>query len=82
MYDWADYHDEREDRLATDAEAVNEYARNIGGEFPDRAWLIDSRDVWVKNPHYAGPPVPHPEDDRGDYDGEPEPFEINDEIPF
>ena len=56
-----DPYEERESRLATPAEAVDEFARNIGGEFPDRAWLLHDWDVWVKNPAYAGPPVPHPE---------------------
>jgi len=50
-----------EDHLATPAEAVAEYARNIGGEYPDRAWLLHDWDVWVANPHYVGPPVMHPE---------------------
>jgi hypothetical protein len=28
----------------------------------DRAWLLTSRDVWVSNPLYVGPPnPPHPE---------------------
>ena len=31
---------------------------------PDRAWLLHDWDVWVKNPFYAGPPVPHPESDE------------------
>jgi len=51
-----------DDHLATPAEAVAEFARNIGGEYPDRAWLLHDWDVWVANPHYKGPPVPHPED--------------------
>jgi hypothetical protein len=29
----------------------------------DRPWLLDDRDVWVANPFYSGPPVPHPEDE-------------------
>ena len=33
----------------------------------DRPWLLTSRDVWVSNPHYYGPPSPpHPEDDLSD----------------
>ena len=51
-----------EDHLATPAEAVAEFARNIGGEYPDRAWLLHDWDVWVANPHYHGPKMPHPED--------------------
>jgi len=53
---------EKDDHLATPAEAVAEFARNIGGEYPDRAWLLHDWDVWVANPHYHGPKVPHPED--------------------
>src|SRR4051812_7124568 len=57
--------------LATPAEAVAEFACNAGGEYPDRAWLLHDFDVWVKNPFYVGPPVPHPESDdwRDDEDG-------------
>ena len=66
----ADYHEERNSRLATPAEAVAEFAANIGGEYPDRAWLLHDFDVWVRNPYYAGPPVPHPESDEAyDYEG-------------
>ncbi len=25
-------------------------------------WLLHDRDIWVQNPAYRGPPVPHPED--------------------
>jgi hypothetical protein len=69
MWSEADYYEERESRLASPAEAVDEFARNIGGEYPDRAWLLHDWDVWVKNPAYVGPPVPHPESDwEGPYD--------------
>lgn len=34
-----------------------------GADYPERAWLLSSRDVWYPNPHYNGPPVPHPEYD-------------------
>lgn len=54
-------YEREEEHLATPAEAVAEYARNIGGEYPDRAWLLHDWDVWVANPHYVGPPVMHPE---------------------
>ena len=70
---WFDFdeREERESRLATPSEAVAEFGRNAGAEFPDRAWLLHDWDVWVKNPHYAGPPVPHPESDwEGPYDVE------------
>lgn len=56
------------DCLATDDDAMREFARNAGGEFADREWLLSSYDVWVRNPHYAGPPQRHPEDDSDAYD--------------
>lgn len=52
------------DHIATGAESLAEFARNAGMDNPDQCWLLDSRDVWVRNPFYNGPPVPHPEDDR------------------
>lgn len=77
--------------LATPSEAVAEFGRNAGMDRPDRAWLLHDWDVWVKNPFYVGPPVPHPESDYGDDDSadvEPRPArpgragEMDDEIPF
>jgi hypothetical protein len=49
--------------LATVAEAIKEYARNMGGERAADAWLLTDYDVWVANPHYHGPAQRHPEDD-------------------
>lgn len=49
--------------IATPAEAVEEWRFNVGPDNQDRAWLLHDRDVWVRNPYYVGPPVPHPEDD-------------------
>lgn len=66
FYSEEDYEAALNERVATDAEAVREMAYNVGAERPDRAWLLDDRDVWVKNPHYVGPPVRHPEDDYDD----------------
>jgi hypothetical protein len=66
------YEDER-DHLATPQEAVAEWARNIGGDGDNatKAWLLHDWDVWVQNPHYAGPAVPHPESDEPwDTDGD------------
>jgi hypothetical protein len=51
-----------DDRLATEAEADAEYARNVGYDNPERAWILSDRDVWYRNPAYTGPAVPHPED--------------------
>ena len=55
-------HEDREDRLATIAEADAEYARNMGAQRPAQAWILSDRDVWYRNPAYSGPAVPHPED--------------------
>ena len=90
MAHWSDYdeHEERESHLATPAEAVAEFAANIGGEYPDRAWLLHDFDVWVKNPAYVGPPVPHPEsyDPEDEFIGPLQPLPVrhydDDEIPF
>lgn len=62
MFDRADY-DEEFGPKATPSEAVAEFGRNAGMDNPDRAWLLHDWDVWVRNPFYSGPPVPHPEDD-------------------
>lgn len=35
-----------------------------GVHYPERAWLLSDYDVWVKNPSYHGPEVPHPEYDQ------------------
>lgn len=49
-------------RTATGSESLREFAHNAGMDNPDRPWLLDSRDVWVANPYYNGPPARHPED--------------------
>ena len=56
------------DHMATPSEAVAEFGYNAGMDYPDRAWLLHDFDVWVANPHYVGPPVPHPEEHPDDYD--------------
>ena len=33
-----------------------------GQRRPGDAWILTDQDVWVKNPYYRGPAVPHPED--------------------
>lgn len=57
--------------MATDSDAVREHAENVGRERRDIAWILDPRDVWVRNPYYRGPAVPHPDDDVAPdhYDG-------------
>lgn len=59
MFDNEDHFTEH---LATQGEADREYARNVGAENPQRAWILSDRDVWYSNPYYVGAPVPHPED--------------------
>lgn len=46
--------------------ACREYARFHGAVETDRAWILTPLDTWERNPFYKGPPVRHPEDDRGD----------------
>lgn len=62
------YDDEREeDRLATPDDAMREYAHNVGLDrhragHEAKPWILTPFDVWMKNPFYTGPAVPHPED--------------------
>lgn len=84
FYDEADYYAALEERVAIEYDAMGEYAAVVGAEEPNRAWILTDYDVWVRNPHYHGPAVPHPEDDRDERDeqaplaaDEPEDF-----IPF
>ena len=49
---------------ATNNDALNEFARNVGRECPHPAWLLHDSDTWVTNPFYTGEPVPHPESDE------------------
>ena len=71
---------------------LSDFAYNVGFYEPDRAWLLHDFDVWLKNPHYRGEPVPHPEDDSEAY-GPPVPWltlpvskldctEADDDIPW
>lgn len=56
------YPDDYYDNVATEADAEREYVWNVGAEREDVCWILSDRDVWYRNPHYNGPPVPHPED--------------------
>jgi len=49
-------------RYPTESELDREDAYLRGEQNPDQAWINTNRDVWHKNPHYQGPPVPHPEE--------------------
>lgn len=64
FFDENEYYAALDERVSTDGEAMNEMAWNMGHQQSDRAWLLDDRDVWVRNPHYRGPAVRHPEDDQ------------------
>lgn len=63
FYSEEEYEAALNERVATDADAMQEMAWNVGAAKADRAWLLDDRDAWVRNPHYVGPAVRHPEDD-------------------
>lgn len=54
---------QEEEHIATGSESLREFGFNAGMDNPTHAWLLDPRDVWVRNPFYHGPPQPHPEDD-------------------
>lgn len=56
--------EDAEDHTATGSESLAEFAHNAGMDNSNRAWLLDNRDVWVRNPFYSGPTVSHPEDDN------------------
>jgi len=51
------------DDIDSEMDAVQGWASVEGAARPDQAWLLHDRDVWVKNPCYQGPAVPHPEDE-------------------
>lgn len=57
------YPNQEEDHIATPSEACREYARNVGCDRPQQAWILTDFDTWERNPYYTGPAVPHPEDD-------------------
>ena len=64
--------DTPDDRLATPADAMREYAQNAGEDVPEAAWILTPYDVWMRNPHYSGPEVPHPDDWHEDDEHGPE----------
>lgn len=63
---------QEEGHIATGSESLREFAFNAGMDHPERCWLLDSRDVWVRNPFYRGTDVRHPEDDDGSPEMPPE----------
>ena len=42
--------------------ACREYAHNVGRENEAAAWVLTDYDTWVRNPHYTGTDLTHPED--------------------
>jgi hypothetical protein len=46
----------------TESEYDQAEAELGGKDYPERAWLLSSRDAWYANPSYSGPSVRHPED--------------------
>jgi len=52
--------------IGTTYPTPEQIAAYVGVEHTEREWLLDPHDVWVKNPHYHGPPTPHPEDGNPD----------------
>ena len=60
------------DIKATEAEAVREFAENVGRDNPQQAWILSNYDTWESNPFYRGEPVPHPEEEEADYHAEQE----------
>ena len=71
FYSADDYYAALEERWATDDESMAECVVVVGGEVPEQEWLLDPRDVWVRNPYYTGAPGRHPEDDHYDEEAGP-----------
>jgi hypothetical protein len=71
---WMDGDDAGDDRPSTHAEAMREYAWNVGRERRDLEWISTPYDTWERNPFYDGEPGPHPED-WSRCDGEEEPVD-------
>ena len=53
--------------VATEMDSEREYVYNYGMEHPDHAWINSPRDCCYANPHYVGPPMPHPDDLDDEY---------------
>ncbi len=51
---------------------MNQWADIEGTFHPEHQWLLSSADTWHKNPHYKGEPQPHPEDEVGENNQEPD----------
>jgi len=51
---------------------MNQWADIEGTSHPEYQWLLSSADTWHKNPHYKGDPQPHPDDEVGENNQEPD----------
>ena len=51
---------------------MSQWADIEGAYHADNQWLLSSADTWHKNPHYKGHPQPHPEDEVGENNQEPD----------
>jgi hypothetical protein len=82
-----------DDRAPTHNELLRWEADARGEERPEDEWVLTNYDVWMKNPHYKGPPGPHPEDPEPSCEGHrcgPPPMEESwwgqadqdDDVPF
>ena len=54
---------------------MSQWADIEGAYHADNQWLLSSADTWHKNPHYKGHPQPHPDDEVGENNQEPD--EVN-----
>jgi hypothetical protein len=48
-------------------ELLRAEAEELGSRRVAQAWVLTDRDVWMRNPYYRGPAVPHPELDDAVY---------------
>lgn len=92
------YYEELDERTALPAtmrDLLGDWARSVGDERPEVAWLLSDLDVWVRNPYYRGPAAPHPECDEAEMDAfisesmcparppvEPARVDLDDDLPF
>lgn len=60
--EWEWSQPDQDTRLASMAEAADEYVVHMGRHNPDREWILSQYDTWHRNPAYRGPAGPHPEE--------------------
>jgi hypothetical protein len=88
MSDFNIYQEIQDGIPSSEAEWNQAEAEEIGCHHQDRPWILTGYDVWMPNPFYKGPAIPHPEEDYPDGDCEEEYTEETvyssqeDDIPF